>query len=389
MRIYLEQLAVEALGIPEGMMEATDYVWDKMMKIWADDMDPAKRRYGIEQLFGGGVKEVVIPGPIKIGDEEWDKVTVEWNVKTLRSGSPKIDPMYGGAGFGFQSNLASNFKRIEGAPSNIIPLQMIIVANETNTWEDIYDAVNGPLEKEVYKTLAHELKHAFDHRKDTESTSPKKGIKAQSRGRYSLSSNQLGIKSIDSFNYKVYYTHFIENLVRPVELLAKFRKDNVTKKDFYNALKQSDAYKMIKDIEDFSYEKLVESIKQDPVAISAITRRLIGQGKDPDAFTEDDLVQEVLQLNFENSIEAMKDMYIDMAVEGGFERSAFFMGLDGLDVSNYINQDKQEAMEDVVNDIGRFGNNYEAFYKYEIKKMKILANKTFRKLAKIYDYLPA
>jgi hypothetical protein len=389
MKIYLEQLATEALGIPDGMMEATDLVWNKMMNIWAGEVEK-RMSYGYRMMDRGSTQTIIVPGPIKIGDEEWDAVEIDWDVKTLRQGSPKIDPMSGGGGFSFQSNLSQNFKRIEGANNNIIPLRMTIIANTFNTWEDIYDFVNGPLEKEIYTTLAHELKHAFDHRKGVKSSSSKKGIKAQSRGRYEIAAQPLGIiRPLDSLNYKIYYSHFLENLVRPVQFLAQLQKDKVTKKGFVKALQNSDIYATLQDIKNFSYDELYNNIKTDQYAISKISQYLISKGADIDEYSDDELVNELLNLNFERTIEAMKERYINQAVEDAFERASFFAGMDGLNVGGFINQDKQEAMESVVNDIDRFGDNFEAFYKYEIKKMNILASKSIRKLAKVYDYLPA
>jgi len=267
---------------------------------------------------------------------------------------------------------------------------MTVIANDYNTWEDIYDFVNGPLEKEIYITLAHELKHAFDHRKGIKSSSSKKGIKAQSRGRYEIAAQPLGIiRPLDSFNYKIYYSHFLENLVRPVQFLAQLQKDKVTKKGFVKALQNSDIYSTLQDIKNFSYDELYNSIKSDQYAISKISQYLINKGADIDEYSDDELVNELLNLNFERTIEAMKERYINQAVEDAFERASFFAGMDGLNVGGFMNQDKQEAMESVVNDIDRFGDNFEAFYKYEIKKMNILASKSIRKLAKVYDYLPA
>lgn len=381
MKIYLEQLATEALGIPKGMMEATDFVWNKMMDIWAADME--RQGYVDKELGEGDDQTVIVPGPIKIGDEEWDAVEIEWDAQTLKKGSPKIDPIYGGAGFAFQSNLSQNFKRIEGSNNNIIPLRMTIVANMFNTWEDVYDFVNGPLEKEIYVTLAHELKHAFDHRKSVKSTSPKKGVKVQSRGRYEIAANPLGIiRPLDSLNYKVYYSHFIENHVRPTQFLAQLQKDKVTKKEFVKVLQNSDIYSTLQDIKNFSYDELYNSIKTDQSAIGKISKYLVDKGADLDEYSDDELVDELLKLNFERTIEAMRERYIDQAAGYSFSEYSKFL-------SGTLDKDKNDAMEAVLADISRFGDNYKAFYKYEIKKMNILANKAIRKLAKVYDYLPS
>jgi hypothetical protein len=349
-----------------------------MMDVWAADME--RRDYVNDEIGKGDEKELIIPGPIRIGDEKWDAAEVTWNVKTVVANSPRIDPQYMGAGFKFQAELSkANFKRIEGTPNNIIPLFFSVLVNEYNTWEDVYDFVDSDIKSEIYPVLAHELKHAFDHRKQG-----KKGIKAQSRGRYETVANAVGIQSLYDFNYKVYYTHFLENLVRPSEFLAQLENEKVTKKEFLSTLRNNRIYTKLQSIQNYSYDELINNIINDPSAISFISRRISDDGGDVDQYSKIELAKEVLKLNYEEVIEIMREKYINQAIGNSFREYSAFLN----DTLSDINKEKNDAMEEVLADISRFGDNYEAFYKYEIKKMNILAGKTIRKLARIYDYLP-
>jgi hypothetical protein len=52
MRIYLEQLANEALGIPNGILEMADVVYEEMMNEWAADM----KREGYRNISLGNIQ---------------------------------------------------------------------------------------------------------------------------------------------------------------------------------------------------------------------------------------------------------------------------------------------------------------------------------------------
>jgi len=379
MRIYLEQLANEALGIPDGILEMADVVYEEMMNEWAMDME--KNKYKYPQMLGkGSDTSFILRGPYTIKDETWDDIEVVIDIQTfVKQGNsiviPRYDPIFAGAGFSFQSSIDNNFKRLKTTPSNKIPLTIRLIFNEDNTWEDAYDFANTKLEDKIKETLAHELKHAFDSRKKSEQ-------KFTSRSRYDVATQQTPIQSLNSFNYKVYYTHYVENLVRPVEFAKYLQNKKVTKQEFLQKLKDSDVYKILDEIRSYSYDELVQSIIKDRNAMQFAAQMVGNSGGDIDMLDETQLAEIVLKINYNQVIEAQKDNYLQAASDSFNEYSKFLSGNYGDEGS-----DKAKAVKDVVADLDRFGKNYKAFYKYEIKKMNMLAEKTLRKLAKLYAYI--
>jgi hypothetical protein len=374
MRIYLEQLANEALGIPDGILEMADVVYEEMMNEWAADMK--REGYGNISLGKGTSTTFTLQGPYTIKDETWDDIEVVIDIQTfVKQGSSRYDPIFAGAGFSFQSSIDSNFKRLKTTPSDTIPLTIRLIFNEDNTWEDVYDFDNTELESKIVETLSHELKHAFDSRKKSEQN-------FTSRSRYSVATQQTPIQSLNSFNYKVYYTHYVENLVRPVEFAKHLQRKKVTKQEFLQKLKDSDTYKILDEIRSYSYDELIQSIIGDKNAIQFAAQRVGDAGEDIDMLDETQLAEIVLDFNYKQIIEAQKDNYLSAASNSFAEYSRFLSGNYGDEGS-----DKAKAMKEVIADIERFGNNYKAFYKYEIKKMNMLAEKTLRKLAKLYAYI--
>lgn len=374
MRICLEQLANEALGIPSGILEIADVVYEEMMNEWASDM---KNKYKYPNRLGKGSSTTFnLQGPYTIKDETWDNIEIVIDIQTFtKSDNSRYDPLFAGAGFNFQSSLDKNFKRFEAIRSNTIPLTISLIFNEDNTWEDVYDFVNTKLEDEIIGTLAHELKHAFDSRKKSDQ-------KFTSRARYSTATQQTQILPLNAFNYKVYYTHYLENLVRPIEFAKYLQRKKVTKQEFLKELKNSKVYKILDEIKNYSYDELIQSIVSDTRAMQFAEIIVNDEGGDVDMFNKIQLAEFVLNYNYEKIIEAQKDSYLEAASNSFAEYGRFLSGNYGDEGS-----DKAKAMKEVITDIERFGKNYKAFYKYEVKKMNILAEKTLKKLAKLYAYI--
>jgi hypothetical protein len=376
MRIYLEQLANEALGIPKGILEMADVVYEEMMNAWAGEMKDNKYKFLSILGKGGDSITFTLLGPYTIKDEEWTDIKVTIDIRTFRKqGNLRYDSIFAGAAFSYQSSLEQNAKYLETVPSNTIPLTFNFIFNEDNTWEDVYDFANTESEDKIREVLSHELKHAFDSRKKTDQ-------KFTSRSRYNIATQQTPIQSLNSFNYKVYYTHYVENLVRPVEFAKHLQNKKVTKQEFLQKLKDSDVYKILDEIRDYSYDKLVQSVIEDGRAIQYATQLVGNSGGDVDILDETQLAEIVLEVNYKQVIEAQKDNYLQAASDSFDEYSKFLSGNYGDEGS-----DKAKAVKDVVADLDRFDKNYKAFYKYEIKKMNMLAEKTLRKLAKLYAYI--
>lgn len=376
MRIYLEQLANEALGIPDGILRLADVVYEEIMNTWAEDMEKNKYKYS-KALGKGNSITFNIPGPYTIKDETWNSIKIEINVKTIAAaGNLRYDPAYGGAALNYYVSMDKNLKTLKSGDDNIIHLNIDFVFNESNTWEDVYDFVNTKLEDKVVETLSHELKHAFDIRKKTDR-------KFTSRAEYDAArKGQTSAKSLSAFNYYVYFTHYVENLVRPVEVAKYLQRKKVTKQEFSQELKNSETYKILNALKNYSYVALIESVIKDRNAMQIAAQIVGDKGEDIDMLDDVQLAEIALDFNFKKIIEIKKNDYLNIIKINTSKDIDFLKGNYGN-----LSSDKIEAIKDVIADIDRFGNNYKAFYQYEIKKMNMLAEKTLRKLAKLYAYI--
>ena len=116
-----------------------------------------------------------------------------------------------------------------------------IANNNTNDVNSLKKDIKEYLKKEkneIISSITHELKHKYDDYKK-----PKNSLTA--RGEYSAYTNR-GFGDIDPINkflHHLYFTHSIENLVRPSELAGSIQSGEISKKDFYNFLMDNRIYK--------------------------------------------------------------------------------------------------------------------------------------------------
>jgi hypothetical protein len=111
---------------------------------------------------------------------------------------------------------------------------------------------------EFISSITHELKHKYDKFKK-----PKTSLTA--RGEYITFTNNNfeNIVPINRFLHNLYFTHTIENLVRPSELAGAIDAGEITKKGFYKFLTNERVFKQLKEIQGFTYEGFREQLKND------------------------------------------------------------------------------------------------------------------------------
>jgi hypothetical protein len=196
--------------------------------------------------------------------------------------------------------------------------------------------------KKIINFISHELKHLYDQSKD------KKGHNNLNYSKY----NPPNSGYIMDFFFKdmQYWVHKIENLVRTTEMAMDMHQNNITKKDFYKYLTDKDIYQHLKYYASYTYEKLKKILKNKIASNQGILN-------DPEykGLPVDQIVEEILNLNYKYHIH-----------------------------DQYKKLDKETA-ELYKKRIYKYGDNYEKWYKAEIKEMNINCEKTLKKLSKLYS----
>lgn len=270
-----------------------------------------------------------------------------------------------GLGHNSQSVLDDGFKLINidndtinlsinlGIPSSTTELNS---KNIIKTFED-----NKQL---IISSLSHELKHAYDAFKK-----PVESLKQRSE--YSTYSNsRFGIKEIDEFVFFLYFVTAVENLVRSSEIYSLMQQGEISQKDFLSFILGNKTYSTLKKINEFSFIKLVESLKQKPEEVEQFLT-LVEDYEMPSSLDKkiNDLLKVVflqLQKNIINRAQSTLS-------------NNFFETIFGL------SDEKIKFLTAYQKEILKFQNNPLKYYEFQEKKFKFVSEKMMKQISKLYS----
>jgi hypothetical protein len=364
----LKEILDEKLCVPDGVIEVGEDVYNAITEFLSTSSN-------ILRSTTSDVEEIEIEAAkgYKILDYPFDKINIRLESVPSRPGEKLT---WRGMAFSFQAELTKDYKNINVTSSNkeidlIISFQSPVDA----TWQQVLDFLEGPDREKLISSVAHELKHAYDaYKKPTRS--------ALGAIQYRLLSPSVGLPEVDQFLYNIYYTSLIESIVRPTEVASFLKYKKIDKKDFLNVLKETDAYKNLKNAEAVSYDKMIDAMVSEPRYVESISDWFRNQTPiNPDTLTDKEIITKFLDNWFLGVKTEMKLQFRKMVKN---DPVLFFRALNFP--SGVLNQEQEKAINEFDKEVDAFKNS-EAFFRYQEKKVKAEATKSIRKLAKLYDYL--
>lgn len=350
-KILKEQELGERLGVPEGILETGEDLFN-------DIMDKMKSLSSVSELENG----FEIEGNYKVGDHLFKKINVGFDLME----DPDYFPELAGAQQYKQSKLEDYDVLHHVTDVNELNLRFRIFVNPETTVQEIIDLFLEDTPKMI-STFTHEIGHGYEGvKKRTEKVRQRVGYQT-------LSSNKFGdIEPLNEFLYYSYYVHAIENVVRASELAQLLRLHGVSKKDFLSFFQGTEIYKMLKDIQNYSYEGLREKLMNEVDSIRNMFKvNKIKYKGIPDK----EIIDKVLELFYINvsnwKTGSMKELLTTNFLEAisGFEGG------------------KDKFFRKYVSYVTKFSDNPTQFYLTEIQNLNYQATKMIKKLSKLYDYL--
>ena len=192
--------------------------------------------------------------------------------------------------FGFNAELADDYRKLKitSDPLTVV-LDIDFISTSDTTWQDILDFFQGPKQADLISSIAHELKHAYDITKQSRTAKAAVQYRAMHPG--------IGLPALDEFLFRMYYTSAIENTVRPTEIASFLKAKKVDKKDFLKTLQDTRVYKNLKDAENVSYDRMIETMLSNPRYIEVITDWFHKQTPiNPDTLTDEEKIKKFLHL---------------------------------------------------------------------------------------------
>jgi hypothetical protein len=243
-----------------------------------------------------------------------------------------------------------------------------IVAPENFTREDIINYFTEN-KKELLPPIAHEFKHIYDEeKKEYEVYSDRSQYIA---GRELM---DIDLEELKLLGYYIYFTHGIEALVRPSEILAYLTENKISKKEFLNFLNDNKTYETLKDINKFSVNEMRETLKKNHM--DEVNKYLEkNSSRYRKEFSDDKKLDLLFAEWYMKYVETDATFYQNLITDGPFE------SLFGLP------ENKLKALQRHVDRLGRFAKKPLEYFDYIENYLKVISGETLKKIAKLYDFL--
>lgn len=345
----------EAMGVPEGILEAGEEVYNLIIQELNDFNG------GFEELSNDGFE---IEHKFKVGNHYFYRIKVVFEIEE----HPKaIAADMVGMSSQNEAELDDRFVLQSRRDPDEIIIGFKFYVEPGATIQDIRDYIEGYKNEDI-PSLSHEMMHAY---RDV----VQKGDRPKERANYVA--NQLVretfgfIPVINEFFYNSYFIHAIENVVRPTELAAHMRINNVSRKEFLKFFLNAEVILRLKEIQRFSYDALKKRLLDDD--INTIKKIFDKIKTDYSGKTDEEIVGMFLRLVLVNLTNSKNEAMNSILTTSVFEK---MFGLTG---------DKEEFFKKYMKYSTKFGYNYDAFFENEEKYFHRVATQMIKKLAKLYD----
>ena len=358
MRDLIKKILREEVGVPRGIV-------DSAQRLYNDIISRLKRK-----TITGNSNFILtfknVNGKYSFSDfQDFESIKVEFEFKEYSETDMHKGILILGMGHNGQSRLDDGFELINLDTDNInlsIDLAIPETINEIDNKIIIKTLEDN--KQMIVSSLSHELKHAYDGFKK-----PSEGLKQRSQ--YNVySGTRFGIEEIDEFVYFLYFITVIENLVRPSEIYSLMQQGEISQKDFLNFISSNRTYSTLKKINEFSVDKLIESLKQKPEEVDNLLSN-VEDYEMPDSIDEkiNDLLKVIYLELQKKTLQRAHSMLTNN----------FFEALFGL------SDEKMKFLNSFESEILKFKNNPLRYFEFQEKKFKFVSEKMMKRLSKLYS----
>lgn len=341
----------EALGVPENIIQSAIKLFDNFIEYLSS----------LDEIDSQDKYETELVGDYRISDMKLNRINLNFNLHKKKNEQFKLILM----GQSGENYINSKFEVVAEINEDKTNLRIDLLTPDTFENDELIDFfVNN--KRMFIPILAHELKHSYDEFKKNKS-------KLSSRVDYTVFSqrNFGNLIPLNDFLFNSYYIHNIENLVRPTELAADIKLEKVTPKQFYDYFTKNKIFQNLKNIKNFSFEKLKEDLKNYESEIDDIMDMI-----NEDYNTIEEKIDRLLELFYFNITNWKNDKMIELIYPVGMDDPLFpFFKTDKKD--NFLN--------DYIKKTSKYENDYESFFLKEEKYQQQTAFKMIKKLGRLYE----
>jgi hypothetical protein len=350
---------LEALGVPDNLIPSARKFYELLLDQIKLELDKDEETFEFS---------IVPPEPLPVGEYSIHEVSVKI---TITETNKVQEPRYYSMGVGSnlerspkfidKSKITTDIKNPEFTMEFAVPLG----------WElDQLFEYFVREKPEIVSSISHEFKHLYDDQKN-------KWELFKDRSRYISGRDviRFDIPPLDRFGYLIYFTHMIESLVRPTEMLALLEENKISKRKFINFLSNTRVYKLLKEANDFKVDDLRSNIQKNYMdRVNEILDMLMIQGRKK--MSDEEKVNKVLEIFYINLVNKDLESFKNLL---GKNFMGFIFGFD---------EHKEKVYKKHANYLRRFEKNPIDYFRFEEKYMKMLTDNIIRKIHKLYALLP-
>ena len=370
MDLIVKNLLSEAVGVPEGIIESAEELYEIILNL-LKGMDD----YDTRQTFTEDDLDLTI------SDYKIHELELHVEIHEMDDYDGPLVMMSAGVAsqFNFDKKILMKVHRLD----NSIELSLNFGSNEDN-WdsEDIYNYFSKD-KIELISVIAHEIKHKFDkQKKETDLIGKDADYQA-----YSSQGLNFGIPVINEFMRYSYFIQHVENLVRPTEMATRMKLTGITKEKFREFFENDKVVKELKEIRDFSYEYLIEKLNEQMDRIDGLLEHAEIPYED---MSEDKKIYVLMELVYINLISAKKDIFDRMTEDSNSKMAGFMkmLGMGHMVKDNGDDEGLQKVRHKFLSHLARYQNKEKQFFVDECERFNYVATKLIKRLSKIYSLIP-
>ena len=225
-------------------------------------------------------------------------------------------------------------------------------------------------------SLAHELKHKYDQQVNRKGLI---GNEAQYIAYQNLPS--VMIPQVDDQFYRyLYFTDAMESSVRATEVASNIRTQGIKKSEFRDFLKNNRTFKIMMEIKNFTFEKLIRGVYEN---LDTVDRIFEAIGVDTENMSDKDKVKKMLELIYVNIANKKIEIFDEYVDRGQDSFLSFIRQLGGIVDEDDIKV--EQIKKNFRNFVAKYENNPLGFFKAEIDKFHRVSDQVIRKIGKLYD----
>jgi hypothetical protein len=352
MKEIIRQILREELGVPKGLLDVSKTVFDDFKNYFLSAIDENQNEYNF----------VIVPTQeAKIGDMVIDEIVFDIQI---HEDSRFNEFNYARMGVSFQAKIDNTNKPrlVSKDYDGVVEFEIHFVTPEGWKEQDVINYLQKN-RSELLSSFSHELKHVYDGYKKP--TSP-----LTERIDYETAKKLMDMfPPLRKFSFVLYYTHVIENLVRPTELASAIESNEITKQNFIEFIKNQKTYQYLT----YGKNLTLESLKEKLITkIPEIEKLFDIADVEYDGINDKEKVEKLLNLYFVNMTNNKIEMFTDGLSDDIFEKVFGFSG------------DKFASAEKYQNQFRKYVNTPEDYFKKEISEINKTSDKVLRKLLKLY-----